>query len=219
MAVKNCKTFSPEGPFLHWPLERVIVQARLSVSTCLVRKIWAKWTMSRRWLASIMHIKSAAFIPLKSNILLSFARWCKQYHKVTKWVRAQEKSAFSQWNWYFPSARSLQLICTSMKMGPRIFYGTVFCTQCSLKSFKVSLHLNYISLHGESESSITLRCNIQNRNVRKYNKCWSSPCMLTLWVCDCDCTSVQIPGSFEVEVLSYGRISPSLISIQLGPSF
>lgn len=71
-------------------------------------------------------------------------------------MQAQEKSACTQWNCYFPSARSLQLICTSMTIGPKIFYGTVFCTQYNLKGFKMSLQLNYIFFQLESECTLIL---------------------------------------------------------------
>lgn len=71
-------------------------------------------------------------------------------------MQAQEESACAPWNCYFPSARSLQLICTSMKMGPKIFYGTVFCTQYNLKGFKMSLQLNYIFFQLESECTFIL---------------------------------------------------------------
>lgn len=136
-----------------------------------MRVVWEKRTMSRWGLASIMHIKwSCIHSPKKRCSTLLVLCWCKQYHKITKWMQAQEKSAFSQWNWYFPGARSLQLICTSMKMGPKIFYGTVFSTQSTQKSLKMSLHLNYFSFRLDTESFLYF--NIQSRNLRKYKKCF-----------------------------------------------
>lgn len=98
----------------------VIEQAYLSVSSAyLVRVVLVKRTMSRRGLASIMHIKWSCIHSPKKRCSTVLCCWCKQYHKITKWMQAQEKSAFSQWNWYFPWCKVTAVDLHQHENGPQ----------------------------------------------------------------------------------------------------
>lgn len=153
--------------------KRVIVQAYLSVSTtCLVRMVSVKWTMSGCVLASIMDIKPAAFIPLKSNVLLSFTcvgasciikspSGCRLKKNLLSANEIDTSPVQGHCSWFAPA----------WKWAPRYFMG-----QCSAHNiaWKASrCHCNWITF------PLILSLNAAVIYKIKY-KCWSHPCVLIL---------------------------------------
>ena len=137
--------------------------------------VWVKWTVSRRGLASIMHIKSAAVIPLKSNVRLYFARvgpssiikspsGCRLKKNLLSTNEIDTSSVQGHCSWFAPA----------WKWAPRYFMGQCSAHNIAWKA-SMSLHLNYISF----ESPCLWCCTkIRNKNLRKYSK--SHPCVIVI---------------------------------------
>lgn len=151
------------------------MQDYLSVSmACLLRMVWVKWAMSRRGLASIMHIKSAAFIPLKSNVLLSFAcvgassiikspSGCRLKKNLLSTNEIDTSPVQGHCSWFAPA----------WKWAPRYFMG-----QCSAHNiaWKASrCHCNWITFSFIVSQNSSIYCVVINKI-----EIWSHPCVLIL---------------------------------------